>query len=377
MRILWITGATISFCDRGATFKDSGPIIIPESGHAFLKRETSFTAQASKVRGRMELAGGPTAWEHLIAAAAAGLVTTLLATRWLIRRLQGTKLVGIDLHKPGRPLIPEMGGLAVIAGFYVGITLLQLIAPDGPPSAYLHASLVAIFGAGFVGLMDDLFDLRQRVKALLPFLFAIPLGIVAFRDPDGGTILLYADVGALIILAIPFGITSAANAANMLEGFNGLGAGLGIIMCVAMIGLAFLTGDTSGLYFVVPLLGALLAFLYFNRFPARVFPGDSMTLFVGATIAAAAIVSHQKTYGALLFLPMIAEFFLKLRGRFQGENYGEPDSEGNLRYSGKTESLAHVLMKRHPMKEWQVVGALWTLEAVVGAGVLVAAVLRV
>ncbi len=322
----------------------------------------------------MELAGGPTAWEYLIAAAATAFVTTFLAVRWLIRHLQGTKMVGRDVHKPGAPPIPEMGGMAVIAGAYAGITVLMLFAPDGPPVEYLHASLVAIFGAGFVGLMDDLFDLRQRVKAVLPFLFAVPLGIVAFHDPDGGTTLLYADVGALILLAIPFGITSAANASNMLEGFNGLGAGLGVIMCLAMIGLAFITGDGAGLFLILPLLGALLAFLWFNKYPAKVFPGDSMTLFVGATVAAAAIMAHQKTFGALLFLPMIAEFFLKLRGRFQGESYGELNGDGRLHYAGRTESLGHLIMKRRPMKEWQLVGVLWAAEAVVAAVVLVSAV---
>ncbi len=285
-------------------------------------------------------------------------------------------MVGRDLHKVNRPIIPEMGGIAVIGGFYAGVTLFQLLAVTSPELlVYLHASLVAAFGAGFVGLLDDLFSIRRRAKALAPLLFAIPLAVVVYRDrAGGGTILLNVDVGALVLLAIPLGITSAANATNMLEGFNGLGAGLGVIMCGAMIALALVTGQTDGLYLVFPLLGALLAFLYFNRYPARVFPGDSMTLFVGATIAAAAIAAHQKTYGALLFVPFIVEFFLKAQGRFKGESYGSLGADGRLVHEGRIESLSHLLMRWRRLKEWQVVAGLWIIEAAVSVGVILAVV---
>ena len=318
-------------------------------------------------------AGGPTDWEYLLGAGGTAFVITFLTTRWMIRHLSGTRMVGRDIHKPGQPTVPEMGGLAVIAGFYAGVTVIQLYALDQQAISYLHASLVAVFGAGFVGLLDDLFDLRQRTKAVLPFLFAIPLATVAFRDPFGTT-LLNVNVGALVFLAIPFGITAAANAANMLEGFNGLGAGLGIIMCAAMIVLVLISPDPTGLYILVPLLAALCAFLYFNRYPARIFPGDSMTLFTGAALAAAAIMSHQKTYGAILFLPFIAEFILKAKGRFRGENYGTLNGDFGLTYDGPTESLSHALMKWRRLTESQIVVILWGLEAIVSVAVILAAV---
>jgi UDP-N-acetylglucosamine--dolichyl-phosphate N-acetylglucosaminephosphotransferase len=308
----------------------------------------------------MGAAGGLTVWVYLLAAAGIAFVITFLTSRWMIRRLKGTSMVGRDLHKPGSPEVPEMGGLAVIAGFYAGVTAIQLTIAEGTTQ-------------GFVGLLDDLFNLRQRTKAILPFLFALPLATVVFRDPEGGTVLLSTDVGALVLLAIPLGITSAANAANMLEGFNGLGAGLGIIMCLAMVGLALVTGDSRGLYLVLPLLGALLAFLYFNRYPARIFPGDSMTLFVGATVAAAAIMAHQKTYGALLFVPFILEFVLKARGHFKAQNYGTLNGVGRLSYTGPIESLSHLLMRGRNLKEQHLVVALWALEAAVGVAILLSA----
>ncbi|MEE9223700.1 MAG: UDP-N-acetylglucosamine--dolichyl-phosphate N-acetylglucosaminephosphotransferase [Thermoplasmata archaeon] len=268
-----------------------------------------------------------------------------------------------------------MGGLAVVIGFYVGINVLTIFGDDSLQSSIFYLSLLAVLGAAVTGVMDDLFSMRQRVKTVLPFIFAIPLGSLMVNT--GNTILLGANLGVLMLIVIPFGVTSAANASNMLEGFNGLGAGLGITMTVSMIVISMISGQTDGLFLLFPLLGALVAFLWFNKYPAKIFPGDSMTLFVGATLACAAIIANLKTFGAILFIPMIVEFFLKARGRFKGENYGMIDEEGNLTYEGRIESLAHLVMKWKKLKEYQIVAILLLVEiavclvAITGAMMLV------
>jgi len=218
-----------------------------------------------------------------------------------------------------------------------------------------------------------MFRLRKRSKAILPFVLSLPLGAAIYAARN--TVLLGVDIGILMALAVPLGVTSASNAANMLEGFNGLGAGLGLIMTSALIVLSFLTNAQEGLFLLFPLLGALSAFLLFNRYPARVFPGDSMTLFMGATIASAAIISSPslKTFGALLFIPMMVEFFLKLRGHFQGENYGEVGTDGRLSWNGRVESLAHAIMKWKRLREWEIVLILWAFEGAVCLAVILAA----
>jgi len=300
----------------------------------------------------------------LLASAIISFVAAYLFLPWLIRSLRGTSLVGKDLNKPDRPLIPEMGGIAVILGFYVGVSILALLVLTVQPSTFF-AALSACLGAGVVGLVDDMFHLRKRSKAVLPFVLALPLGAAVYTS--GSTILFGVDVGLLIALAVPVGVTSAANAANMLEGFNGLGAGLGVIITAALILLSALTGAQEGLFLLFPLLGALGAFLLFNRYPARVFPGDSMTLFTGATVASAAIISSPplKTYGAILFIPMIVEFILKARGRFQAENYGELGPDGRLSWSGRAESILHLIMRWKRLREWELVSVVWAFEAVV------------
>src|SRR5207244_5537457 len=122
----------------------------------------------------------------------------------------------------------------VILGFYVGVGILAaLVVMPADSSPLFFAALSACLGAGVVGLMDDMFRLRKRSKAVLPFILALPLGAVVYSAKN--TILLGLDIGILMALVVPLGVTSASNAANMLEGFNGLGAGLGVIMTASLI----------------------------------------------------------------------------------------------------------------------------------------------
>lgn len=309
----------------------------------------------------------------LAGSALTSFITTYLFLPWLIRSLRGTSAVGIDINKPHRPRIPEMGGLGVLVGFYCGVSLLTMLGGEVVSSSVYYASLAAISGAGVVGMMDDIFGLRKRTKAILPFLLALPLGAAIYATGD--TDLLGVNIGIFMVFAVALGVTSASNAANMLEGFNGLGAGLSIIISLAMILLSSIKGAMEGLFLLFPLLGALVAFLWFNRFPARVFPGDSMTLFAGATLACAAIISSPplKTWGAILFAPMILEFALKARGHFQGENYGKITTDGRLEWNGRIESLAHAVMRWKRLREWQVVAVLWILEGIVCATVVAVA----
>ncbi len=304
-------------------------------------------------------------------------MATFLFVPWLIKSLRGTTAVGKDLNKPGKPLVPEMGGLAVMLGFYAGLTLLVLgsSATDAPTRPYFYAAVLAALGAGTVGLVDDMFNLRKRTKALLPFALALPLGTVVYAG--GNTYILGFNLGLGIIAAVAFGVTSAANAANMLEGLNGLGCGLMIIITSAVIALSYLVGSSEGIFLLFPLLGSLAAFLWYNRYPARVFPGDSMTLFAGATVATAAIVSSpsMKALAAILFLPMIAEFFLKARGRFRAENYGTLGPDGKLHHEGRLESLTHIIMRKHPMEERRIVELLWTVEAALSFAVAAAVII--
>ena len=100
---------------------------------------------------------------------------------WLIPQLKSKGFVGRDMNKPERHEIPEMGGIGVVIGFFAGIYI-QIIIFDvfgfgQSITEFLMASSVVLMGLAFIGLLDDLLGMRQRTKAFLPFLFALPLGV--------------------------------------------------------------------------------------------------------------------------------------------------------------------------------------------------------
>jgi len=298
-----------------------------------------------------------------IGAFAAAFLMTFIIIPWLIPKLRAKGITGKDLNKPDHPEIAEMGGIAVVIGFFAGVSV--LLALDGITNKeLLNVSLSVVLGAAFIGMIDDLFDLRQRQKAFFPFLLALPLG--AALDP---TIDLpyFGEIhfGVLMVIAAPFAITCAANAGNMLEGFNGLGTGLGVIMSVTLITLAFHHDRLDGVYLLIPLLGGLMAFLWFNKHPAKIFPGDTLMLFMGATIATAGMLSDLFLQTIIIFLPMIAEFFLKFRGHFKAENYSSSATNGHLEYHGRIESLTHIFMRGTRVNERNLVTIIWGVEAVI------------
>lgn len=302
---------------------------------------------------------------EFIAGFIGALAATYLFIPWLIPRLKAKGIVGRDLNKPDRPEVAEMGGIAVVVGFFVGVSVIYSF--DGIDSIdRFNVSLSAVLGAAFVGMMDDMFDMRQRHKALLPFVIALPFGVavdphfVLPHVPIIGSVDI--NFGIWMPLIAAFAVTCAANAANMLEGFNGLGTGMGIVMSLTLILLCLIHGRLDGTYLLIPLLGTLVAFLHFNKYPAKIFPGDTMMLFVGATLAVAGILSNLHVQTAFIFLPMIIEFFLKMRGGFEAENYCSQAGNGHLTYRGRIESLTHVFMRYFRVNEKELVGLIWGIE---------------
>jgi len=289
----------------------------------------------------------------LAAVLAASFCLSFFALPAIMRKAKAAGMVGHDVNKPGRPEIAEMGGLAIVMGA-VGALLIAIafhtffgypLDQNGLMAAMLTMAIIAL-----IGTFDDLFDMRKDIKALLPMVAALPLVAIAAAGSTTITLPFFGsvDFGIFYIAAlIPLGVTVSANLTNMLAGFNGMEAGMGGVMFAAVLLIAVANGSTEAGLIAAAMLGALLAFLRFNWYPARVFIGDIGNLLIGGALAVSVIIGNFESAGAILVIPYLCDFAIKAANRFPStEWWGECDSGGKLHpLGGKVRGLAQLVMK--------------------------------
>lgn len=310
---------------------------------------------------------------------------TYIALPPLIRRLEAKKFVSKDMNKETLQYAAKFGGVAVFLGFIVAFLLPLQFAPQSISGSVLLGTALAISLIAFLGLADDLLDIPDLYRVILPLFAALPLMLLKVSStvivlPLLGEINLYLGAVTLpllgtlglniyILILIPIGVIACSNLINLLAGFNGLEAGQGVIICAFLALMLILSGlnenKVTMLFLVAAMCGALCAFLMFNWYPAKVFPGNILTYMLGAMVAAVAIIGGLEVAGALLLMPQITEFFLKARSRFQAENFGKCIG-GRLNYEGPIYSLTHLLMKLFRPTEVQLVLMLYGMQLVAG-----------
>jgi len=283
------------------------------------------------------------------------LVAVLFIMPHFINRMKDQGFVGKDMNKYSKPMVTELGGAVVFLGFAFGIfsaVFLSTYLNVFPLNlSVLFASFCTIAMIAFIGVIDDISGwkkgIRQWQHALFPVIAALPLMAIQAGDtsmflPFLGTI-NFGIIYSLII--IPIGITGASNAFNMLAGLNGLETGQGVLLTGTLTIIAILTGQTTAAILGIAMVGALLAFLKFNWFPAKVFGGDSLTLMVGANLAVMSIIGNMETFGVMIIGLYVIEFLIKARHKFKSECFGIPDKKGFLKANPKGGSLTQFILK--------------------------------
>ena len=226
----------------------------------------------------------------------------------LLRRSRTEQVIQAELpethHKKAGT--PTGGGMV-----FVGIGVLGGLLAALAGHAGALASVAGLMAGGLLGLADDLRKLKvgslgipARLKLPLQFLLAVPVAWLAHGPDTGRQLLLPVDVGWLYWPLAVLALVATANAVNLTDGMDGLAGGL---TAIALIGLALvLPGAVAGERAVaMALLGGLLAFLRFNRYPARVFMGDVGSLGLGYAVAAMAIQQR-----VVLLLPLLGLVFV-------------------------------------------------------------------
>jgi len=313
-------------------------------------------------------------------------IAAFLATKailpFLIFRMKKRGIVGIDANKAGSPKIPEMGGIAVLLGFCFGVmaSIFFFTYSGAIPMnlTLLLAALSTVIIVGFLGLVDDIIGwkdgIRQWQHALVPLFAALPLMAVSINNPPI-TVPFFGILPAEIVIPfigvisfgviyslflVPIGITGASNAYNMLAGLNGLEAGLGIITAFTLLLISYIDlgrggGSIEAIFLLAAFIGALLAFYQLNKYPAKIFGGDGLTLMAGSVVASAAIIGNMEKVGILVMALFFIELYLKSRTKFQAESFGIIQADNTLKAPEKIGSLTHLFMKRGRFTEPQLV----------------------
>ncbi len=279
-------------------------------------------------------------------------------------------MTGIDVHKPNRPATAEMGGLAVLVGLAVGSAVFLLASPpeDGAGLAFV-AGLSAIGFTGVVGIVDDLFDVRQRYKPFMIVVASLPL---VYFLLDRGSVFIplmgSVDVGLIFpLVAVPLAVTTTANFSNMFAGFNGLEGGVAVISLAALSFLTMVAGDPTLSALAAIIAAAYLGFLFLNWYPAKIFPGDTGTLMAGAAVAVIGILGRLEFVVIILSIPAAMDFTLKAaRSRpFSGRKEHGDASVGpdGVLHPAPYPALAHAFMMVSPTKERGLVVALLAMQA--------------
>lgn len=256
-----------------------------------------------------------------------GAISFLLAVIWgrpLINLLRqqgigkGIRIEGPSTHQV-KTGTPTMGGLMIIIPVLVitgilnlanllGFTLLgrSILVPMGVLIAY-----------GTLGAVDDLVGVKVitsgllgRYKLMWQIIFALATALflqvgLGLRSIAVPTVADKVDIGWLYLPVAVFIIVGTSNAVNLTDGLDGLAGSIAAVAFTAYGVIAFLQGQIWLVAFVFTVVGAVLAFLWYNAYPAELFMGDTGSLALGATLAVVALMTGQ-----WLLLPVVGLVFV-------------------------------------------------------------------
>ncbi|MED1916028.1 MraY family glycosyltransferase [Bacillus thuringiensis] len=247
-------------------------------------------------------------------------------------------------------IMPRMGGLAIYIGYLVAFFLFV-------PYTNISEMLGIFIGSTIVmvvGMLDDKYQLSPKWK-LLGQLVATAIVVIPFGLKIGVVNLPYSgsidfSSGWLFWLAIPitmFWIVGVTNAVNLIDGLDGLSAGVSAIAAGTMGVMALLMDDYKVATYCFVLLGAILGFLYFNFHPARLFMGDTGSLFLGFNLAALSIMGFKEALFVSFIIPIVVlgvplwdTFFAIVRRIVNKKPISSPD-KGHLHHCLLNMGLSH------------------------------------
>jgi UDP-GlcNAc:undecaprenyl-phosphate/decaprenyl-phosphate GlcNAc-1-phosphate transferase len=287
---------------------------------------------------------------------AIALLIALMMTPW-VKKL-AFKVGAIDkpnARKVHTRIMPRLGGLAIYAAFVVGFLLLYPFLPEGLLNTYDMNLIKGLLVGGtiivLIGALDDRFELSAKVKLLgqiaaaCVVVFGFGIKINLLNIPFGDTMQPVAEW-----LAIPltiFWIVGCTNAINLIDGLDGLAAGVSAIAIGTILVMASLMGSEPVILVSALLLGGVIGFLVFNFHPAKIFMGDSGSLFLGFALATLSMLGFKQvavvsfvTPLLIIGVPLSDTFFAIVRRMVNKKPIFAPD-KGHLHHCLRELGYSH------------------------------------
>lgn len=215
-----------------------------------------------------------------------------------------------DARKVHKKPIPRIGGIGIYAAFMITmLSILSFVEVEPEVMTELEGLMLGGSLIVLIGIIDDYKNLPAKVK-LVGQIVAAAVLVVGFdvridfiTDPFGD----YLYTEALAIPLTIFWIVGITNTVNLIDGLDGLAAGVSMIASVTI----FLVALQEDIFLVATLTAALagsaLGFLYYNFNPARIFMGDSGSLFLGFMLAGISVIGAVKCAATIaLIVPILA-----------------------------------------------------------------------
>ena len=215
-------------------------------------------------------------------------------------------------RKVHQKIMPRLGGLAIYISFLIGVFILQ------PNDSYLISvlnldgsiHLPILLGSLIIiltGAFDDVKEISPRVKLLGQIAAALVVVVVGdlrvefINLPFGGQL----DFGYFSIPITMVWIIGITNAINLIDGLDGLAAGVSTIALFTIAGMAYTMGNPYVMIMALILAVSTLGFLLYNFHPAKIFMGDTGALFLGYMIAVLSLLGFKGVTFVSLIIPVI------------------------------------------------------------------------
>ena len=312
----------------------------------------------------------------LLATFVVGFAFTYILTPIIASKTARSGIVGVDVHKLDKRKVPEMGGLSIVIGLSASAIVSMIIFPDHITK--FIAFLLTVLIAGFVGVRDDIKPLNPKLKPLLTAAASIPILLLGVFYPRPSLPFIGKTRLTIVYpLIIPFAVAVPANAVNMMNPFNGVMTGTCSIISLTLAITMMMAGRTEDAILALALLGCLLAFHRFNKYPARVFSGDTGDLSVGAALGALAIIGQVEVASVVAMIPHIINAFYLLStlgGLYERRQISNRPtrvlSDGRIGATDDRQApvtLTRMILAQGPLREPEIVSVMITLTAIASA----------